>query len=710
MRKLFTLIALFAICFGAKAETIVDAEVDFSKYTDIADVPRFSWGGAQEAWDRLSIVDGCLHFHSTEVPLNDKGEPTGWMAQWFPIGDVNAEVGVTYTLHYKIKGDHEENISAIGFGQTPYGQLPVTTEWVEGTFDFECTEANGNILMQAGNYIGDFDIAYLKITHEGKKERPATWKELLTNGDAEKAWDDANIRFDDQEKNYTVSVWGKEKGTNVNPETQGSDPHPAEIVVDPADSKNHVFIIRGKDATTEGDASSWDNQLWFQSPRYWKNGETFKLKFRYKASEAVTAQTQVHKQNPSDYLFYVGIGDISFTTEWQTFEKEITVSADQANMWSVAFNLNSSVKTAVDFYIDDVSWGEMVLDHGLYVASANTVTGNVDYDYDNAVEFNYDENEKLYDATVGTKGKQETWVNEIMISTVRGNDRQYKANCIKVKGNLTADPEDWKNVEDGANAKIKLPASGVWTIYVDLEGNVMAVKQIEGEKPKDPITVTANPTKIVINAVERDWKPAKTGDGEDGTNPQDGEQGIGEGQVWDNQFVIMANRVLESDEETYIEFKYKAAAEAKVSTQVGGSQPGAYVFWNCIGDLNFKAEEQTFTKEYTIPKDGSKAIQTQSITFNLSELKAANTYEFYDIIWRTADSTESLIDMTGSKNFFVKIGAGTNPYQFGTDPTGIENVVSKSKASNATFNIAGQRVSKDFKGLVIKNGSKYLVK
>ena len=169
MRKLFTLIALFAICFGAKAETIVDAEVDFSKYTDIADVPRFSWGGAQEAWDRLSIVDGCLHFHSTEVPLNDKGEPTGWMAQWFPIGDVNAEVGVTYTLHYKIKGDHEENISALGFGQTPYGQLPVTTEWVEGTFDFECTEANGNILMQAGNYIGDFDIAYLRITHEGKK-------------------------------------------------------------------------------------------------------------------------------------------------------------------------------------------------------------------------------------------------------------------------------------------------------------------------------------------------------------------------------------------------------------------------------------------------------------------------------------------------------------------------------------------------------------
>ncbi|MDO4992226.1 MAG: hypothetical protein Q4E26_04635, partial [Prevotellaceae bacterium] len=80
--------------------------------------------------------------------------------------------------------------------------------------------------------------------------------------------------------------------------------------------------------------------------------------------------------------------------------------------------------------------------------------------------------------------------------------------------------------------------------------NLMHVEQIEGEAPKAPIVVTANPTKIVVNAVERDWKPAKTGDGVEPNTPQDGEEGVGEGQVWDNQFVIMANRELESDEET----------------------------------------------------------------------------------------------------------------------------------------------------------------
>lgn len=696
MRKLFTLIALLAICFGVKAETIVDAEVDFSTVTEI---PRFSWGGSESAFARLSLADGCLHFHSEEAT-----DPS-WDCQFFPIGGVNAEVGVTYTLHYKIKGDHAGNVSMLGFGQTPYGQFAISTDWVEGTVDYECTDANGNILMQCGDWIGDWDIAYLKITHEGKKERPATWKELLVNGDAEKSWADlglADTKFDDMDNNMKVCFWSKEKGHNMNADN-GWDPFPAEIIDE--GNGNHVFICRAQTADTDGDPSAWDNQIWIQSPRQWKSGETFKLSFRYKASEPVKTQTQVHHQKPSDYLHYIGVDDVDFTTDWQTFEKEVTVSGDQGGMWSVAFNLNPNVKTPVDFYIDDISWCEMELEHGLFVASTNTETGLVDYDFDAATELTYNDSEDMYSATVGTKGKKETWVNEVMISTVRGNDRQFKANTIKVKGALTADPEDFKDFEDGANAKIKLPAQGVWTIYLIKGDNVISVEQIEGDAPKEPIEIKANPTKIVVNAVERDWKPAKTGDGVEPNTPQDGEEGIGEGQAWDNQFVIMANRELESDEETYIEFKYKAAKEAKASTQVGGSAPGAYVFWNCIGDVNFTTEEQTFTKEYTIPKDGSKVLKTQSITFNLAEMKGANTYEIYDVIWKLADDTESLIDMEGDANFYVKVGAGTAPV-----PTGITEVVAAKAVPTIMVNLAGQRVSKNYKGIVVKNGKAVLNK
>ena len=164
MKKLFTLLALLTCFLGANSKEIVDAEVDFSKYTDISEVPFASWRGSDSAFERLSIKDGCLHFHSDVAT-----DPT-WDCQFFPIGmGNNAEPGIVYTLHYKIKGSVAQNVSMLGFGQTPYGQFPITTDWVEGTVDYEATSSDGNILMQCGDYVGDWDIAYLKITHDGRR-------------------------------------------------------------------------------------------------------------------------------------------------------------------------------------------------------------------------------------------------------------------------------------------------------------------------------------------------------------------------------------------------------------------------------------------------------------------------------------------------------------------------------------------------------------
>ena len=59
-------------------------------------------------------------------------------------------------------------------------------------------------------------------------------------------------------------------------------------------------------------------------------------------------------------------------------------------------------------------------------------------------------------------------------------------------------------------------------------------------------------------------------------------------------------------------------------------------------------------------------------------------------------------------NFYVKVGAGTNPYIYGKED-GINDIVTKnSNASNAIFNVAGQKVDKNYKGLVIKNGKKMI--
>ena len=133
--------------------------------------------------------------------------------------------------------------------------------------------------------------------------------------------------------------------------------------------------------------------------------------------------------------------------------------------------------------------------------------------------------------------------------------------------------------------------------------------------------------------------------------------------------------------------------------------------------MTFQTTEQTFPEpteksaffEFKIPNDGVKTI-----AFNMAEIKGACDYEIYDIVWKLKDDTESLIDQTGTKNFLVKEGAGTNAYEFGTDPneTAISNVVvAKKNNSTVKFNLAGQRVSNDYKGIVVDgNGSKYIAK
>ncbi|MCQ2242929.1 MAG: hypothetical protein MJZ32_01585 [Bacteroidaceae bacterium] len=688
MKKLFTLVALLAMFMGAKAEELVDAFVDFSTVTEI---PRFSWGGSESAFARLSLQDGCLHFHSEEAT-----DPS-WDCQFFPIGGVDAEAGVTYTLHYKVKGDHNGNVSMLGFGQTPYGQFAITTDWVEGTVDYECTEANGNILMQCGDWVGDWDIAYLKITHEGKAPTPVQWKELLENGDAEKTWESlglADVAFDDMENNMKVCFWTKEKGVNEH------NPHVAEIIEEA--NGNHAFICRATLADTEGDPSAWDNQVWLQSPRAWKTGEQFRIMFRYKASEPVVTNTQLHKQKPSDYLHWVGVGDVSFTTEWQEFEQVVTVPSDGNGMWSIAFNLNPNVKTPVDFYIDDISWGEMVLDHGLFIAAGNKEKA-LDMDFDNAIEFVYDDAMEAMAATVGTAGKEDSWVKELMISTVRGNDRQFKANTLKTKGTILPliNGDEWINYEEASNATITLPGAGVWNVYVDTENGVMAFEQVEGEEvviePDEEIV--PNPTEFVINAVERDWKPAK----EDGT-PQDGEEGIGEGQPWDNQFFLIGKRALEVGEEVFVAFDYMATAPATVGTQ-NSQNAGTYLHWAGLGNIEFTTEWQHFEATVTIPSE--TAGKQNSWTFNLSNAKAANEYHIKNIIFCNAEKTHSLIDMvTGNEdNFQKKIGANT-----GAIPASIKEVNINKVTTNAMYNLAGQRVSKEYKGIAVKNGQKFIVK
>ena len=147
--------------------------------------------------------------------------------------------------------------------------------------------------------------------------------------------------------------------------------------------------------------------------------------------------------------------------------------------------------------------------------------------------------------------------------------------------------------------------------------------------------------------------------------------------------------------------------------------PGAYRK-NAFGDVDFTTTEQHFKADFKIPASdwgGNAITDAQTISFDMAVIKAANDYTIKNVKWylkgdenENGKTLENLIDATGTKNFWVKISAGTDPYPYGTDPSGINNVVAKSNASTATYNLAGQRISKEYKGIVVKDGKKVVVK
>ena len=743
MKKIFTLLAFLTCFLGANAVEIVDVETDFSTAT--------SW---EHGWlsnaDLITFEDGCIHFKSEEASANF------WDYQFQVFGVPTLDSDAQYTITLKIKGTVAQDLHASFSGSGTPGTIPVTTDWqevvLEGCQDDPAAAyfaSSGQLLIQCGDYVGEWWISYVKISHEGKEQRPVTWQQWITNdgnsiipgeatesvyvGDAEfGAWPDwaleetdginANWRGD---RAPEICAWSLTMGKNfddqagdITSDSPRARPYPADIEEDPDEAGNHVFAVHvteiqpidDNDASTDDAASiAWSNQFWIQSPQSWKAGTQVRVKFRYKAEHACTTNTQIHKMNPSIYLHYIGVGDVNFTTEWQDFEKTITFDGSQGGGWSVAFNLcadEANGRTPNVFYFDNLSWETMVLDEGLFVGASNSKTG-LEYDLDNAIEFQAEDD--LMVATVGTVGKQDTWVNEIMISTIRGNDASFKGATIKPSGTYVGE-DNWGDYTDGSNAKIKLPAAGVWKISLDTEGKQINIVKLEGEEEQEMADIITNPTEIVINGVERD----DLADNSDGTVRE--EEG-GEGQTWDNQFFIVANRVFEGGEETVLEFDYVATVEVECPSGTHAA-PGDYRK-NAINNFTFKTEEQHLKVDYTIPSAdwGNNPItDAQSIAFDLAVAKEANTYTIKNVKWYLKDDAnengktpENLINATGSENFKVKVGAGNAIETY--DATAIKGVVvNKNANSAAIYNLAGQRVTKAYKGVVVKDGKKYFAK
>lgn len=708
MKKLFTLIALLTCFIGAKAGTVVDAEINFADETDV----KLVWGGFVKNGDDqvgfLDIADGCLHYTCDEVPEGANAWDTQFVLSG--LGGVDVQLGCTYTIEMKIKGSAEGPWWNVAFaGQNKYGAFTVTTDWVVQELKYENVEStdNSNPLLQCGSYAGELWIEYIKISHEEKEgQKPVEWKNLegFVNGDASQDWPEWAFKdyMEDEvnavwrsDRAVEICAWGLVRGTNIDP-SQTPDavndpdgnpipegkPRPFPCDIEEVEG-DRVFVVHTTAADNQyTEWQAWDNQFFIMAPKGFKAGSQFKIHFRYKATSEASTQTQIHHENPSWYLHWQGIGDITFTPEWQEFDKVVTVDGWSSGLgYCIAFNLNVGNKEPNDFYIDDIAWQEMDLEEGIFAAAKDDSS---DYNFGEAVQFE-DDGSGLFTGTVGADG---AWVNEVMISTVRGNDNAFQKNTIKPDDDVTIKTVDtWITYSEAGSAKIKLPAAGVWQIEVDTEEGFIRFSELDGEPLTEPEDIIVNESELVIEGVERKFQSADEAAAEGVELPEDY---VADGHTWDNQFWIVANRELVGDEETIVEFDYYLISdditEAKVTTQ-GHGAPGDYKGGGA-GDITFTPVEDHWKGEFKVPAKnwmGQAITGVKSLAFNMAEIRQACTYVIKNIKWYLksealngeGQTTENLISAEGTDNFWVVIGAGTEKYQWGHKPAeGIKGDVS----------------------------------
>lgn len=97
-------------------------------------------------------------------------------------------------------------------------------------------------------------------------------------------------------------------------------------------------------------ANEWDAQLYVKFSPAVQVGEKYRLTVDIRADVATTSPTQA-QLNPGGYKHWDFFGNLSYTTTWTTYVKEITVTSNMDACNTIAFNLG---KTATSFYYDNL--------------------------------------------------------------------------------------------------------------------------------------------------------------------------------------------------------------------------------------------------------------------------------------------------------------------------------------------------------------------
>ena len=246
------------------------------------------------------------------VVTNTEAQPGFWDIQYHVAGGISIKENTTHKVTIRIRGTVENEITVVlGTWESQQNKkLPITQEWKEVSVELNSTINAGDafVMLQSGNYVGTYEIEWVKVTHEEKIGGSVTLKKYIFQSD-----------FED---GVPLGGWGNSSTREV---------------------INGELVI-----TNPSKVNFWEAQAAIDFAQPLEEGETYFLNLKIKGN--TNGAVRPGFQDPSDYSSGGDYPILSFTTDWKEFTLQTNVTKETVTRFLFSFG-----DFAGTIYIDDLA-------------------------------------------------------------------------------------------------------------------------------------------------------------------------------------------------------------------------------------------------------------------------------------------------------------------------------------------------------------------
>ena len=767
MKKLLTLfvLSLFAVSMSGQQWIQLIENNDLEGTENKNFVTKEAGGEFAGQVINSIITDGVGVDGSRGIQVvSPAGAAEDWDTQFWIVFDEPLFAGDRISVSFDYKASQDATADTQSHGNpgsyqhwAAIGSPNFTTEWqtYERTVTVDGSMAGANGLKSIAfnlSKVRDADVTYyfdnIYVSLEVPKE--IVWTpNMILNGDCEADADYGFIKtgfWRDGHEGNVFSFVGREVGKDDNPCIENG------VGVDGT---------RGVAVHSVADAlNGWDTQFFITTTHRFTEGEHVIIKFDYRSDDATTVSTQWHEL-AGDYNFYIGVGDIAFTPEWQHFEKEIILSADQVkdqggqypnSTQTLTLNLNDKKDLATTFYFDNI---EFYIDRDLatdedWELIEKVMAGPPTVNPEPAIW-------TVAGNFVGSSWNPEDAAND-MTSTDNVNYSLTKEGVTLEKGVTyefkVAKDHAWNEAYPEVNYTFTVEETAIYTVTVTFNaetkeiavtttktGDAQAVEHaysVMGTFGGDSWTIDNDMTKgedgiytVTFEdvaagnyefkvRVDHDWSVSYPGSNYQVTVDQDG-----------SKVVVTFN-----EETKEVNATVTAPSSGDPATIWEGDGSAGAVNWNGIYRFALEGHDGANECIAEIPQAIWDKMMTETF---YADIQAEDPQVRITTGWWDTNLTANdiqpgneLLTNNGDGTWTVKVNLADNPdlvallvdhhllftgdrytllKLYFKDSTGIQTPVASEKAVNgAIYNLSGQKVGASYKGIVIVNGKKVLKK